>query len=262
MSVVAAEVSKWALRDVSFELPPGSVTAMVGANGSGKTTLLNVLAGHLMPETGHTSIAGRVAYVPQHKPMYKSFRVADVLEFGRRMNTVWDHGRAEQWLNRFRIPRKLQIEDLSGGERTHVVLALALGSRPDVLMLDEPLAELDPLARRKVMRELLTEVNDKGMTLIFSTHAVGEIAGVADRLLVLSRGRIAGGRRCRRTAGRARPLHRSARLEVARGGARGAGEARQGPVVVPGEIGRPADRRTLDGPVRDAGGTGRGAPGA
>ncbi|MFJ8964814.1 ABC transporter ATP-binding protein [Lentzea sp. NPDC102401] len=190
MSVVAAEVSKWALRDVSFELPPGSVTAMVGANGSGKTTLLNVLAGQLMPESGHTSIAGRVAYVPQHKPMYKSFRVADVLEFGRRMNTVWDHDRAEQWLNRFRIPRKLQIEDLSGGERTHVVLALALGSRPDVLMLDEPLAELDPLARRKVMRELLTEVNDKSMTLIFSTHAVGEIAGVADRLLVLSRGRL------------------------------------------------------------------------
>lgn len=190
MSVVAADVSKWSLRNVSFELPPGSVTAIVGSNGSGKTTLLNVLAGHLEPDSGHTSIAGRVAYVPQHKPMYKSFKVADVLQFGRRMNEVWDDARAEQWLDRYRIPRKLQIEDLSGGQRTHVVLALALGSRPDVLLLDEPLAELDPLARRKVVRELLTEVSDNGMTLIFSTHVVAEIGGVADRLLLMSNGRL------------------------------------------------------------------------
>lgn len=190
MSVVAADVSKWSLRNVSFELPPGSVTAIVGSNGSGKTTLLNVLAGHLEPYSGHTSIAGRVAYVPQHKPMYKSFKVADVLQFGRRMNEVWDNDRAVQWLDRYRIPRKLQIEDLSGGQRTHVVLALALGSRPDVLLLDEPLAELDPLARRKVVRELLTEVNDNGMTLIFSTHVVAEIGGVADRLLLMSNGRL------------------------------------------------------------------------
>ncbi|GAB2854674.1 ATP-binding cassette domain-containing protein [Lentzea nigeriaca] len=190
MSVVAAEVWKWAVHDVSFELPPGSVTALVGANGSGKSTLLNVLAGHLPPESGHTSIAGRVAYVPQHKPMYKNFNVADVLQFGRRMNNVWDNERADEWLARFKVPRKLPIEDLSGGQRTHVTLALALGSRPDVLMLDEPLSELDPLARRKVMRELLTEVSDNGMTLIFSTHVVAEIGGVADRLLLLAGGRL------------------------------------------------------------------------
>jgi ABC-2 type transport system ATP-binding protein len=190
MSVVAAEVSKWAVRDVSFELPPGSVTALVGANGSGKSTLLNVLAGHLPPRSGHTSIAGRVAYVPQHKPMYKNFEVPDVLEFGRRMNTIWDHKRADEWLTRFKVPRKLQVGDLSGGQRTHVTLALALGSRPDVLLLDEPMSELDPLARRKVMRELLTEVTDNGMTLIFSTHVVAEIGGVADRLLLLSGGRL------------------------------------------------------------------------
>ncbi|SDJ78918.1 ABC-2 type transport system ATP-binding protein [Lentzea albidocapillata subsp. violacea] len=190
MSVVAAEVSKWALRNVSFELPPGSVTAMVGANGSGKSTLLNVLAGHLPPDSGHSSIAGRVAYVPQHKPMYRSFKVADVLQFGRRMNDVWDDERADEWLTRFKVPRRLQIGDLSGGQRTHVTLALALGSRPDVMLLDEPLSELDPLARHKVMRELLTEVNDKGMTLVFSTHVVAEIGGVADRLLLLSGGRL------------------------------------------------------------------------
>ncbi len=190
MSVVAAEVSKWAVRDVSFELPPGSVTALVGANGSGKSTLLNVLAGHLPPESGHTSIAGRVAYVPQHKPMYKGFKAADVLAFGRRMNRVWDEERADGWLTRYRVPRKLQIGDLSGGQRTHVALALAMGSRPDVLLLDEPLSELDPLARKKVMRELLTEVSDSGMTLIFSTHVVAEIGGVADRLLLLSAGRL------------------------------------------------------------------------
>ncbi|GLY52886.1 ATP-binding cassette domain-containing protein [Lentzea sp. NBRC 102530] len=127
MSVVAAGVSKWAVRNVSFELPPGSVTAMVGANGSGKSTLLNVLAGHLPAESGHTAVAGRVAYVPQHKPMYRSFKVADVLNFGRRMNDVWDEQRADRWLTRFKVPRKLQIGDLSGGQRTHVTLALALG---------------------------------------------------------------------------------------------------------------------------------------
>ena len=190
MSVVAAGLSKWAVRNVSFELPPGSVTAVVGANGSGKSTLLNVLAGHLRPESGHTSTAGRVAHVPQHKPMYRSFKVADVLEFGRRMNDVWDHRRADEWLTRFKVPRKLQAEDLSGGQRTHVTLALALGSRPDVLLLDEPLSELDPLARRKVMRELLTEVSDNGTTLVFSTHVVAEISGVADRLLLLSGGKV------------------------------------------------------------------------
>ena len=190
MSVVAAEMSKWAVRNVSFELPPGSVTALVGANGSGKSTLLNVLAGHLPPYSGHASIAGRVAYVPQHKPMYKKFKVADVLEFGRRMNDVWDNDLADAWLTRFKVPRRLQIEDLSGGQRTHVTLALALGSRPDVLLLDEPLSELDPLARQKVMRALLTEVNDNGMTLVFSTHVVAEIGGVADRLLLLADGRL------------------------------------------------------------------------
>ncbi|ANZ37844.1 hypothetical protein BBK82_19025 [Lentzea guizhouensis] len=190
MSVVAAEVSKWAVKGVSFELPPGSVTALVGANGSGKTTLLNVLAGHLPAESGHTSIAGRVAYVPQHKPMYKGFKVKDVLEFGRRMNTVWRGDLADAWLKRYKVPRRLQIGDLSGGQRTHVTLALALGARPDVLLLDEPLSELDPLARRKVMSSLLTEVSDNGMTLLYSTHVVAEIGGVADRLLLMHNGKL------------------------------------------------------------------------
>ncbi|MFD5824905.1 ATP-binding cassette domain-containing protein [Lentzea sp. NPDC060358] len=190
MSVVAAEVSKWAVRDVSFELPPGSVTALVGANGSGKTTLLNVLAGHLPPYSGRSAVAGRVAYVPQHKPMYRGFKVDDVLSFGRRMNRVWDHQRADDWLTRFKVPRRLQFGDLSGGQRTHVTLALALGSRPDVLMLDEPLAELDPLARSRVMKDLLTDVGDNGTTLVYSTHVVAEIGGVADRLLLLSGGRL------------------------------------------------------------------------
>lgn len=190
MSVVAADVSKWAVRNVSFTLPPGSVTALVGANGSGKSTLLNVLAGHLRPESGHGAVAGRVAYVPQHKPMYKSFRVADVLAFGKRLNKVWDGDRADEWLTRFKVPRKLEAEDLSGGQRTHLTLALALGRRPDVLMLDEPLSDLDPLARRHVMRELLTEVADRGMTLVYSTHVVAEVGGVADRLLLMSDGRL------------------------------------------------------------------------
>ncbi|GLZ35674.1 ABC transporter ATP-binding protein [Lentzea sp. NBRC 105346] len=190
MTVRVENVSKWALHHCSFELPAGSVTALVGANGAGKTTLLNILAGHLPADFGHVAVAGRVAFVPQDKPMYKGFTPLDVLKFGGHMNKVWDEYRAHSWLHRYRVPLKLRCGDLSGGQRAHVAFALALGSRPDVLLLDEPLAELDPLARRKVVRDLLAEVADTGMTLLYSTHVVAELGGVADRLLLLSDGKL------------------------------------------------------------------------
>ncbi|MFI9818276.1 ATP-binding cassette domain-containing protein [Saccharothrix variisporea] len=185
--------AKWALRECSFELPVGRVAALVGANGAGKTTLMSVLAGLLKPDEGSAGVSGRVAFVSQEKPVYKHFTAADMLRLGAHLNTVWDQGRAERWLERFEIPLGKACGKLSGGQQAQVAFALAIGSRPTVLMLDEPLANLDPLARREVTAELLAEVEETGMTVLLSTHVVAELGGVADYLLLLAHGRLLAG---------------------------------------------------------------------
>ncbi|QUF02538.1 ABC transporter ATP-binding protein [Actinosynnema pretiosum subsp. pretiosum] len=178
----------WALRDCSFELPAGRVAALVGANGAGKTTLLSVLAGLLEADAGSADVDGRVAFVAQDKPLYKGFTAHDALTMGARLNTAWDQAKAEAWLDRFEVPRTRACGKLSGGQQAQVAFALALGSCPDVLLLDEPLANLDPLARREVAAALLDEVAETGMTVVLSTHVITELTGVADHLLLLSNG--------------------------------------------------------------------------
>jgi ABC-2 type transport system ATP-binding protein len=185
--------AKWALRECAFELPAGRVAALVGANGAGKTTLMSVLAGLLDADEGSAGAVGRVAFVSQEKPVYRNFSAADVLRLGARLNVVWDEARARRWLARFEIPLDRACGKLSGGMQAQVAFALALGSRPDVLMLDEPLANLDPLARREVTAELLGEVAETGMTVLLSTHVVAELSGVADYLLLLAHGRLLAG---------------------------------------------------------------------
>src|SRR5687768_6202819 len=140
--------SKWALRECTFDLPEGRVAALVGANGAGKTTLMTVLAGLLGADEGSAGAVGRVAFVSQDKPVYRHFTAADMLRLGARLNVVWDESRARRWLARFEIPLDSACGRLSGGQQAQVAFALAIGSRPDVLLLDEPLANLDPLARR------------------------------------------------------------------------------------------------------------------
>ncbi|WP_253772499.1 ABC transporter ATP-binding protein [Goodfellowiella coeruleoviolacea] len=189
----------WALRDCSFTLPAGSVTALVGMNGAGKTTLLSILAGLLTPTAGHLTLpstgqggadGARIAFVAQEKPLYRYFSVADMLQVGARLNRVWDQERALRWLRRFDIPLDRACGRLSGGQQAQVNFAIALGSRPSVLLLDEPVSTLDPLARSEVTAELLTEAADTGMTVLLSTHVVGELVGVADHLLLLAKGRL------------------------------------------------------------------------
>ena len=182
--------AKWALRECTFELPAGRVAALVGANGAGKTTLMTVLAGLLDADEGSAGAAGRVAFVSQEKPVYRNFSAADVLRLGARLNVVWDEERARRWLARFEVPLDRECGKLSGGQQAQVAFALAIGARPDVLMLDEPLANLDPLARREVTTELLGEVAETGMTVLLSTHVVAELSGVADYLLLLAHGRL------------------------------------------------------------------------
>ncbi|GGN30017.1 ABC transporter ATP-binding protein [Lentzea pudingi] len=185
--------NQWALRDCTFELPQGRVAALVGANGAGKTTLMSVLASLLKADEGSAHAVGRVAFVSQEKPVYRNFSAADMLRLGARLNIVWDQTRAVRWLERFEIPLDRACGKLSGGQHAQVAFALAIGSRPSVLILDEPLANLDPLARREVSQELLSEVAETGMTVLLSTHVVAELGGVADYLLLLARGRLLSG---------------------------------------------------------------------
>jgi ABC-2 type transport system ATP-binding protein len=166
------------------------VTALVGANGAGKTTLLTLLAGLMPPDEGTVHSEGRVRFVAQDKPLYKRFKVADMLVLAAQLNKQWDQNKAERWLRMFKVPLDRPCGKLSAGQHAQVAFAAALGALPDVLLLDEPLANLDPLVRNKVMAELLAEVADGKMSLVLSTHVISELSGVADELLLLSHGRL------------------------------------------------------------------------
>jgi len=182
--------SNWALRDCGFELKPGRVTALVGANGAGKTTLLTLLAGLIPPDEGTVHSEGRIRFVAQDKPLYKRLTVLEMLMLAEQLNKAWDLPKAERWLRMFNVPLNRQCGRLSAGQHAQVLFAAALGALPDVLLLDEPLANLDPLVRKKVMAELLNEVADGKMSLVLSTHMVSELSGVADEMLLLSHGRL------------------------------------------------------------------------
>jgi len=189
-----------ALRGCTFDVERGSVTALVGANGAGKSTLMSIAVGLLEPDAGEVTVLGRrpdrrgicpgLAYVAQHKPLYRGFSVADILLFGEKTNTTWDAAYATQLVTEAQIPLSARVKTLSPGQRTRVALALALGRRPDVLLLDEPLAELDPLARRSVVRTLMEDAADRGTTIVLSSHVLSEVAEIADRLVILGSGRV------------------------------------------------------------------------
>jgi len=192
---------QWALRDCSFALPPGSITGLVGANGAGKTTLMSLVSGLLRPTAGRVLVggsspavtqqpAGRVTMLAQEKPLYRRFTVADMVRFGRHTNLIWDQERVVSWLRRFDVPLDRPCGKLSGGQQAHVALAIAVGGRPAVLLLDEPMANLDPLARREAAGELLANVADTGMTVVLSTHVTTELVGTIDRLLLLRDGEL------------------------------------------------------------------------
>jgi ABC-2 type transport system ATP-binding protein len=208
-AVESSELSKryrnvWALQECSFQLPANRIIALVGANGAGKSTLMSIISGMLPATSGSLLVAGqpvatgrrraaqaasRVAILAQDKPLYRDFSVADMLRFGQHTNRVWDQQRALTWLARFDVPLGRRCGRLSGGQRAQVALAVALGSRPSLLLLDEPLSNLDPVARTEVTGELMAEAADSGMTVMLSTHIVAELAGVSDYLLLLAQGR-------------------------------------------------------------------------
>ena len=190
----------WALKDCSLAVPRGRVVALVGPNGAGKTTLLHLVVGLLAPDQGSVTVldapAGtvetlpRVAFLPQDKPLYDGFTVAEMLRFGARMNPGWDQDMAVRRLASLDIPADRKVGKLSGGQQAQVALTVALAKRPDLLVLDEPLANLDPLARHEVMRGLMTAVAEGGMTVVLSSHVVSDLVDTCDWLVVLNGGRV------------------------------------------------------------------------
>jgi len=194
--------SHWALQDCSFAVPAGSVCALVGANGAGKTTLLRMLAGLSRPTTGRATIDGHepgddptflaaVGFLAQDVPLYRRWTVDDHLQLGARLNPRWDDALARDRLQELRIPLDRRVEALSGGMRSQVALALALGKRPKVLLLDEPVAALDPLARRDFLSTITQAVVDHEVTVLLSSHLLADLERVSDHLLVVTAGRLA-----------------------------------------------------------------------
>ena len=191
---------RWALRDAFMEIPEGRIVALVGPNGAGKTTLLHLLMGLLKPTTGTVSVLGenphncasflrRAAFVAQDTPLYRSFTVEECLDLGRHLNPFWDDRLARQRLDRLSIPMDQLISGLSGGQRAQVSLAVALAKKPELLLLDEPLASLDPLARRGFLQALMDSVAETGLTVILSSHLVADLERVCDHLILLSASR-------------------------------------------------------------------------
>jgi ABC-2 type transport system ATP-binding protein len=190
----------WALRNCSLRLPAGRVAALVGPNGAGKSTLMHLAVGLLEPTEGEVGVLGdavtargahpRVAFLSQDKPLYRRFRVEDMLRAGAELNTEWDGQYAARLVDEGGVPRRARVSTLSGGQRSRLALALALGRRPELLLLDEPLADLDPLTRREVMQSLMAEVAETGMTVLLSSHVLSDIQDTCDHLILLAGGRV------------------------------------------------------------------------
>ena len=191
--------SKWALRDCTIEVPEGSVTALVGPNGAGKTTLLQLAVGLTRPSAGHVTVLGlsprdpallpRVGFVGQEHPLHRGFTVAETLKLGRKLNPGWDDALAHERLQRLDLPLDRTVGRLSGGQRAQVALTVALAKRPELLLLDEPVASLDPLARREFLNALMEAVSETGVTVVLSSHIVAELERVCDHLVILAQAR-------------------------------------------------------------------------
>jgi ABC-2 type transport system ATP-binding protein len=196
---------KWALTDCTLSIPAGHVVGLVGPNGAGKTTLLNMAVGLLAPTAGMIEVLGgipaagpaqlaKVGFLSQDAPLYAGFSVAEHLKFGARLNPLWDAELARDRVDRLDLDPGQKAGTLSGGQRAQLALTLAVAKRPELLILDEPVASLDPLARREFLQDLMEAVAERELSVVLSSHLVADLERVCDYLIVLigSQVRVAG----------------------------------------------------------------------
>jgi ABC-2 type transport system ATP-binding protein len=192
---------RWALRDCTLSIPAGRVVGLVGPNGAGKTTLLHLAVGLLQPTAGGIEVLGgrpaespaqlgRVGFVAQDTPTYATLSVADHLRLGGWLNPAWDREQAERRIERLGLDPAQRAGKLSGGQRAQLALTLAIAKRPELLILDEPVASLDPRARRDFLRGLMEVVAEHGMSVVLSSHLVADLERVCDYLVVLVNSRV------------------------------------------------------------------------
>jgi len=196
---------RWALSDCTLSVPAGHVTGLVGPNGAGKTTLLNLAVGMLAPTTGTVEVLGgepasneeqlaKVGFVAQDAPIYSGLTVADHLRLGAHTNPAWDARAAEHRISQLGLDPAQKAGKLSGGQRAQLALTLAIAKRPEVLILDEPIASLDPLARREFLQLLMEVTAEQELSVVMSSHLVSDLERICDYMIVLvtSRVRVAG----------------------------------------------------------------------
>jgi ABC-2 type transport system ATP-binding protein len=196
---------QWALTDCTLSIPAGHVVGLVGPNGAGKTTLLNLAVGLLAPDAGTIEVLGgqpaadraqmaRVGFLAQDSPVYAGLSVADHLRLGAHLNTEWDAELARDRIGRLDLDPGQKAGTLSGGQRAQLALTLAIAKRPELLVLDEPVASLDPLARREFLQDLMEAAAEQELSVVLSSHLIADLERVCDYLIVLvgSRVRVAG----------------------------------------------------------------------
>jgi ABC-2 type transport system ATP-binding protein len=192
---------RWALRDCTIDIPPGHVVGLVGPNGAGKTTLLKLAGGQLEPTTGDITVLGgrpggtpaqlaRVGFVAQATPVYAGLTVAEHLRLGARLNPRWDAVLARERIGRLGLAPSHRAGRLSGGQRAQLALTLGLAKRPELLILDEPVASLDPLARREFLQGLTEATVEHTLSVVLSSHLISDLERVCDHLIVLVDSRV------------------------------------------------------------------------
>jgi ABC-2 type transport system ATP-binding protein len=190
---------RWALSDCTLDIPAGRVVGLVGPNGAGKSTLLNLAVGLLAPTSGSVEVLGapagtsqraQVGFVAQDTPTYSRLSVADHLRLGARLNPGWDDSLAQARIKRLGYDLKQRAGRLSGGQRAQLALTLGISKRPELLILDEPVASLDPLARREFLQDLMEAVAEQEMSVVLSSHLVSDVERSCDYLVVLVDSRV------------------------------------------------------------------------
>jgi ABC-2 type transport system ATP-binding protein len=192
---------RWALKDCTLTIPGGRVVGLVGPNGAGKTTLMHLAVGLLAPTAGEVSVLGdrpgsdravleRIGFLAQDSPTYARLTVGQHLQMGEWLNPRWDDEFAASRIDALGLDRRQRAGTLSGGQRAQLALTLAVAKRPELLVLDEPVASLDPLARREFLQTLMEVVAVQGVSVVLSSHLIADLERVCDYVVVLVTGRV------------------------------------------------------------------------